>query len=129
MAEDGKSTVTPKLRFPEFREKSGWAAIELRQFAELITDRVGTTECTPYTVTSGIGLVSQQEKLGRTIAGNSINNYVLLRRNDFAFNKSATKAYQQGYIARYVGDNRAAVPNCWRRPKIEPLMRLVPSEN
>lgn len=111
MAENGRTTQTPGLRFPAFRETSGWTTTELRDVAELVTERVGTTECTPYTVTSGAGLVSQQEKFGRTIAGNSFKNYVVLRRNDFAYNKSATKAFPQGFIARYTGHERAAVPN------------------
>lgn len=103
--------VVPRLRFPEFRTESGWATIELRRVSAFVNERVGATSCTPYTVTSGVGLVSQQEKLGRTIAGNSLRNYVVLQKNDFAYNKSATKAFPQGFIARYVGDERAAVPN------------------
>jgi type I restriction enzyme, S subunit len=111
MAATKKSTLTPTLRFPAFRKAGGWKTTELGQLAQLLEGRVGTTECTPYTVTSGVGLVSQQEKYGRTIAGNSFKNYIVLRRNDFAYNKSATKAFPQGFIARYVGDERAAVPN------------------
>lgn len=111
MARQGKATATPRLRFPEFRGTSDWTTIELRQIAELVTERVGATDCVPYTITSGVGLVSQQEKLGRTIAGNSLKNYIQLQGNDFAYNKSATKAFPQGFIARYVGDERAAVPN------------------
>lgn len=111
MATGGKLMATPRLRFPEFQRTRGWTSTELGQLAEFVTERVGTTECTPYTVTSGVGLVSQQEKLGRTIAGNSFKNYVVLRTNDFAYNKSATKAFPQGFIARYLGDGRAAVPN------------------
>lgn len=107
-----EKTLTPKLRFPEFRKTNGWTSTELSQLSEFVNERVGATDCTPYTVTSGVGLVSQQEKLGRTIAGNSLKNYVVLRGNDFAYNKSATKAFPQGFIARYVGgDERAAVPN------------------
>jgi type I restriction enzyme, S subunit len=111
MATTTKMSATPRLRFPEFRRASEWTATKLGQLAELLTERVGTSTCTPYTITSGVGLVSQQEKLGRTIAGNSIKNYIVLRRDDFAFNKSATKAYPEGYIARYTGSDRAAVPN------------------
>jgi len=111
MAKDETSTVTPKLRFPEFQERSGWTSAELNELAALVNERVGTTECTPYTVIAGVGLVSQLEKLGRTIAGNSFKNYVVLRKNDFAYNKSATKTFPQGFIARYLGDEPAAVPN------------------
>jgi type I restriction enzyme S subunit len=111
MVKQSTKIGTPRLRFPEFRGANGWKTMELRQLAEFVTERVGTTECIPYTITSGVGLVSQQEKLGRTIAGKSLKNYVLLQRNDFAYNKSATKAFPQGFIARYTGDERAAVPN------------------
>lgn len=113
MKDHKKGTLTPNLRFPEFRDGPGWTEIPLRAHATLINDRVGTASCTPYTVTSGVGLVSQQEKLGRTIAGDSLKNYVRLKNNDFAYNKSATKAFPEGYIARYLRstDDEAAVPN------------------
>lgn len=111
MAEQNPKTVTPRLRFPEFRRSNDWGTIELRRLAEFVTERVGAADCIPYTITSGLGLVSQQEKLGRTIAGNSLKNYIQLQSNDFAYNKSATKAFPQGFIARFVGDERAAVPN------------------
>lgn len=111
MPKQNKSVAAPRLRFPEFVEAGGWTATALRELATFVGERVGTTECIPFTVTSGVGLVSQMDKLGRTIAGNSLKNYIVLERNDFAYNKSATKAFPEGYIARYVGDERAAVPN------------------
>ncbi|MBV8519289.1 MAG: restriction endonuclease subunit S [Acidobacteria bacterium] len=112
MKGDSKQTLLPKLRFPEFREEPGWTKAPLRAYAMLVKDRVGAAKCTPYTVTSGVGLVSQQEKFGRTIAGNSFKNYLRLKKNDFAYNKSATKAFPQGYIARYLhDDDPGAVPN------------------
>ncbi|TAK37957.1 MAG: restriction endonuclease subunit S [Lysobacteraceae bacterium] len=111
MAKQGTKMVTPRLRFPEFRDAGAWTSAALGTITCLVTERVGSTECVPYTVTSGLGLVSQQEKLGRTIAGQSLKNYLVLQQEDFAYNKSATKAYPQGYIARYDGSDRAAVPN------------------
>jgi len=83
----------------------------LGDLTDPITERVGDSDCIPFTVTTGEGLISQDEKYGRTIAGNSVKNYYRLQRNDFAFNKSATKVFPQGYIARFRGDERAAVPN------------------
>ncbi|HCF1987811.1 restriction endonuclease subunit S [Pseudomonas aeruginosa] len=103
--------LVPRLRFPEFRDAGEWITVELGKLSRLLTERVGSTTCTPYTIISGVGLISQEEKLGRTIAGNSLKNYLVLQYNDFAYNKSATKAYPQGFIALYTGDERAAVPN------------------
>lgn len=111
MAKTNDSSAKPTLRFPEFDKSSEWTTTALRNVAKILTDRVGESACIPYTVTAGEGLVSQQEKLGRTIAGKSIKNYTPIRRDDFAYNKSATKAYPQGFIARYIGNERAAVPN------------------
>ncbi|HDH1767603.1 MULTISPECIES: restriction endonuclease subunit S [Enterobacter cloacae complex] len=111
MTGNQKYSLVPQLRFPEFRNAGEWFTIELGEISQFVTERAGTTICTPYTITSGVGLISQEEKLGRTIAGNSLKNYIVLQKNDFAYNKSATKAYPQGFIACYLGDDRAAVPN------------------
>ena len=108
MKKKAKRTLTPKLRFPEFRDKPGWEQRPLGALTDPITDRVGDSDCVPFTVTSGEGLISQEEKYGRTIAGKSLKNYYRLKRDDFAFNKSATKSFPQGYIARFQGDERAA---------------------
>lgn len=124
MVKDDKRRLTPRLRFPEFREE--WEALPLKDLADIVSDRVGTTSCTPYTVTSGVGLVTQTEKFGRTIAGNSLKNYIRLKKNDFAYNKSATKAFPEGFIARHLDDAKAAVPNsiftCFRvdNRKVDP---------
>jgi type I restriction enzyme S subunit len=62
-------------------------------------------------ITSGVGLVSQEDKFGRVIAGDSYKNYLLLKPNDFAYNKSATKEYPEGFLTLYSGTKLAAVPN------------------
>jgi type I restriction enzyme S subunit len=126
LEQDAPATLTPKLRFPEFRDGPGWTIEKLEVVVLLITERVGNKECIPMSVTSGAGLVSQQEKFGRTIAGNQFKNYLVLRKNDFAYNKSATKEFPQGFIARYLGDEPGAVPNsiftCFRADE----SRVVP---
>ena len=100
----------PRLRFPEFCSAGDWHFQPLRDIAEPISDKVGTSKCVPMSITTGVGLLSQEKKFDRTIAGNSYRNYTRLRTNDFAYNKSATKEFPQGYIARYSGTRDAAVP-------------------
>ena len=111
MTADKPTPVVPNLRFPEFRSAGDWHFQPLSDIAEPISERVGTSKCVPMSVTTGVGLLSQEEKFGRTIAGNSYKNYIRLQTNDFAYNKSATKEFPQGYIARYSGTRDAAVPN------------------
>lgn len=105
---DELKTLAPKLRFPEFR--TNWVTQRLDAIAQPIVEQAGNRPITPYTVMTGVGLVSQQDRFGRTIAGSAFKNYYVLRKDDFAYNKSATKAYPQGYIARFLGEE-GAVPN------------------
>ncbi|MEQ1819531.1 MAG: restriction endonuclease subunit S [Terricaulis sp.] len=106
-----KRALAPNLRFPEFRDAGEWTTETLGSLAIVSREKVGDNTCIPMSITSGVGLVSQLEKFGRIIAGNSYANYLLLKKNDFAYNKSATKEYPEGFIALYSGDELAAVPN------------------
>lgn len=111
MEEGGKLALVPKLRFSEFRGAGAWTAETLGSVARITSEKVGDKAAIPMSITSGIGLVSQMEKFGRIIAGNSYANYLLLRKLDFAYNQSATKEYPEGFIALYSGEELAAVPN------------------
>ena len=116
--DDRKPKPTPKLRFPAFQGAGEWTTETLGSLALISTERVADKACLPMSITSGVGLVSQQEKFGRVIAGSSYRNYLLLRPNDFAYNKSATKEYPEGFLTLYSGNELAAVPNsiftCYR---------------
>ncbi len=126
---DSTSALMPKLRFSEFRTGPMWETKSLGSLVTISTEKVGDNECVPMSITSGVGLVSQMEKFGRVIAGSSYKNYLLLKKNDFAYNKSATKEYPQGFIALYSGDALAAVPNsiftCFRINGDSPLPQYL----
>jgi len=106
-----KKTVLPRLRFPAFKDNPEWSIDALKDFSTPITKRAGTKEYTLLSVTSGIGLVSQVEKFGREIAGSSYKNYITIRQSDFAYNKSATKLFPEGYISMLTNYENGAVPN------------------
>lgn len=101
----------PRLRFSEFQSAGDWTTERLGTMASINTEKVGNTACVPMSITSGVGLVSQEDKFGRVIAGDSYRNYLLLKPNDFAYNKSATKEYPEGFLTLYSGSKLAAVPN------------------
>ena len=126
---DSKPAPTPKLRFSEFKTGPAWETQTLGSLVTISTEKVGDNECVPLSITSGVGLVSQMEKFGRVIAGSSYKNYLLLKKDDFAYNKSATKEYPEGFIALYSGDALAAVPNsiftCFRINGDSPIPRYL----
>lgn len=106
-----KRALKPKLRFPEFRGSLEWEERRLSDFANLISERAGDSEYTLMSVTAGIGLVTQMEKFGKEIAGKAYKDYFVIKDGDFAYNKSATKDYPEGFISMLEGRDSAAVPN------------------
>ena len=109
--EEARPALVPKLRFPEFQSAGDWTTVKLGAVATIRTEKIGNNICVPMSITSGVGLVSQEEKFGRVIAGESYKNYLLLKPYDFAYNKSATKEYPEGFLTLYSGVELAAVPN------------------
>lgn len=110
MSKNNKTTL-PKLRFWEFKDAPKWVLYELGNKTACIEKRAGTKKYTLMSITSGVGLVPQIEKFGREIAGNAYKNYYVIRKNDFAYNKSATKLFPEGYIAMLTDYDEAALPN------------------
>uniref|UniRef100_UPI004057A7C9 restriction endonuclease subunit S n=1 Tax=Candidatus Electrothrix sp. TaxID=2170559 RepID=UPI004057A7C9 len=121
--------LVPRLRFPEFREAGEWMTKYLANVSELIKNKAGKKKYTLMSVTAGVGLISQIEKFGREIAGAQYKNYFVIQKNDFAYNKSSTKDYPEGFIALYEGNTTAAVPNsiftCFRVKENEILPKLL----
>jgi type I restriction enzyme, S subunit len=111
MSDKSKPAQVPKLRFSEFQHAGEWTTENLGSLVSISTEKVGNNNCVPMSITSGVGLVSQEDKFGRVIAGDSYKNYLLLKPFDFAYNKSATKEYPEGFLTLYNGEKLAAVPN------------------
>ena len=124
-----QKTLMPKLRFSEFRGAGEWTTEKLGAVAKISTEKVGSNVCVPMSITSGVGLVSQEDKFGRVIAGDSYKNYFLLKPSEFAYNKSATKEYPEGFLTLYLGTELAAVPNsiftCFRINGESPDVRFL----
>lgn len=54
----------------------------------------------PLTISAQFGLVNQSEFFNKTIASENLANYYLLRRGEFAYNKSYSTEYAWGAIKR-----------------------------
>ena len=106
-----KRTAIPKLRFRQFKDKPQWDICKLGKIVVPVEERAGTKKYTLMSVTSGVGLVPQVEKFGREIAGSAYKNYYVIKKNDFAYNKSATKQFPEGYISMLTDYTEAALPN------------------
>lgn len=130
-----KKKLIPEFRFPEFVSNGEWTTEPLDKIATEIKEKTKGRKFKLMSISSGEGLVSQIERFGREIAGNSYKNYYVINRQDFAYNKSSTKLYPEGEIAMLESEKQAAVPNsvfiCFRFNKglIIPEFAKFPFEN
>ncbi len=113
MNKENKKTMTPKLRFPEFREAGEWGEPKLSEISERIVDKVGDLSLTTVSITAGAGFVEQAEKFGRDISGGQYKNYILLKEGEFAYNKGNSKRYPQGCIYKLKEFKKVAAPNAF----------------
>jgi type I restriction enzyme S subunit len=101
--------LTGKKRFREF-EGLNWNMSELNHLFQEVTRKVGDKELIPYSISAGIGFVSQREKWGQNISGSQHKNYTHLKAEEFAYNKGNSKKYKQGctYLLK---EGEICVPN------------------
>ncbi len=118
MKDAGRPALTPKLRFPEFRNAEGWEETQLRTIARPVSDRAVTGDDDNVLSLSGEnGLVLQSDYFGKKVAGDSAERYLKLARNDFVYNDRTTKASVYGTIKRlskYDGGIVSPIYKCFR---------------
>jgi type I restriction enzyme S subunit len=102
--------LTGKKRFQEFAGQE-WKEIPLgKVFREVKDTNDGDSQHSIMTISSRLGLISQEDKFDRVIAGDSLKKYTQLKRGDFAYNKGNSKSYQMGCIYQLEDRERALVP-------------------
>lgn len=94
-----KGETVPKIRFKGFEGE--WEEVKLSSFAKRIKRRNSCMESTlALTIASALGLVSQNDYFNNSVVGANIRNYYLLKRGEFAYNKSYSNGYPFGSVKR-----------------------------
>ena len=106
-----EKTIVPKLRFKEFEDS--WKPYKLSQLSDRITDKVGERQLTTLSISAGTGFVSQAEKFSRDISGKQYQNYIVLNKGEFSYNKGNSKTFPQGCVYELKEYDQAAVPNAF----------------
>lgn len=91
-------------------DANGWSMVHLGNLFSEVTRKVGEKDLTPYSISAGIGFVSQREKWGKDISGSQHKNYTHLKAGEFSYNKGNSKRYQQGCVY-LLKDGEICVPN------------------
>lgn len=94
-----KMKRVPKLRFPEFTDD--WEQRKLDEVVERITRKNENLESTlPLTISAQYGLIDQNEFFDKRIASKDVSGYYLIRKGEFAYNKSTSSDAPWGAIKR-----------------------------
>jgi len=88
----------PKLRFPGFTED--WEQRELCQITTRVTRKNGGQSDLPLTISAQDGLVDQRKYFNRQVASRDMSNYYLIKKGEFAYNKSYSEGYPFGAVKR-----------------------------
>ena len=91
--------AVPKLRFPEFTDD--WEQRKLGDIVERITRKNENLESIlPLTISAQYGLIDQNEFFDKRIASKDVSGYYLVRKGEFAYNKSTSSDAPWGAIKR-----------------------------
>ena len=94
-----KKLNVPNLRFPEFQGE--WEKMRLDAFTERVMRKNKDNKSKlPLTISAQYGLVDQINFFNKVIASTDMSNYYLLKKGEFAYNKSYSSDYPWGAIKR-----------------------------
>lgn len=89
----------PKIRFKGFHDD--WEQRKLADIVERITRKNENLESTlPLTISAQYGLIDQNEFFDKRIASKDVSGYYLVRKGEFAYNKSTSSDAPWGAIKR-----------------------------
>lgn len=93
----------PKLRFKDNNgnQYPKWEEKKLKEVAARITrkNKDNSTDI-PLTISSLDGLIDQRDFFNKVVASKNMSGYYLLKKGEFAYNKSYSKGYDFGSIKR-----------------------------
>lgn len=95
---EGQKNV-PKLRFKGYAD--AWEQRKLSEVCERVVRKNKNYESDlPLTIASQFGLIDQRDFFGKIVAAKDMSNYYLLKKGEFAYNKSYSKGFDFGSIKR-----------------------------
>ena len=89
----------PEIRFPGFT--GDWEQRKLGEVVERVTRKNKKLESIrPLTISSQEGLIDQNEFFNKTVASRDVSGYYLVKKGEFAYNKSYSNGYPWGAVKR-----------------------------
>lgn len=118
--------LTGKKRFPEFTTSherkqhtffsvpEDWNVRPLFEVFSRIRRKCNDIDDQPVlTISAGKGFILQSDRYSRFMAGKSLENYTLLKKGEFSYNKGNSKTYECGCVYPLENHDEALVPNIY----------------
>lgn len=96
-----------KKRLPGFSGE--WECIKLGDIAERITRKNEENNKNVVTISAQRGFVLQTDFFNKSIASETLDNYFLIYKDEFCYNKSYSNGYPMGAIKRFKSFDKAVV--------------------
>lgn len=90
-----------------------WKFQSISQISKRIQRKSDGEDHPILTISSLSGFVRQDERYSRYMAGESVKNYILLEKGEFAYNKGNSKTYEFGCIFDLDSYNSGLVPHVY----------------
>jgi len=90
-----------------------WKFQSISQISKRIQRKSDGEDHPILTISSLSGFVRQDERYSRYMAGESVKNYILLEKSEFAYNKGNSKTYEFGCIFDLDSYNSGLVPHVY----------------
>ena len=107
-----KNIKVPNLRFPEFQGE--WEKMRLDAFTKRVMRKNKSNQSRlPLTISAQYGLVDQITFFNKVVASTDLSNYYLLKKGEFAYNKSYSSDYPWGAIKRLDNYDQGALSSLY----------------
>lgn len=90
--------LSGEVRFDDFNDE--WEEVKFHEVFERITRKNTINNQNVLTISAQYGLVSQEDFFNKSVSSNDLSGYILLKKDEFAYNKSYSKGYPMGAIKR-----------------------------
>ncbi|MHD0620912.1 restriction endonuclease subunit S [Citrobacter koseri] len=95
------------------RFSTQWEFKRISEIATRVQRKNDAAEHPILTISSLSGFVRQDERYSRYMAGESVKNYILLKKGEFAYNKGNSKTYEFGCIFDLEAYETGLVPHVY----------------
>ncbi|HCJ9351819.1 TPA: restriction endonuclease subunit S [Escherichia coli] len=95
------------------RFSTEWEFKRISEIATRVQRKNDAAEYPILTISSLSGFVRQDERYSRYMAGESVKNYILLKKGEFAYNKGNSKTYEFGCIFDLEAYEAGLVPHVY----------------